>query len=82
MGSRSGMADNVTNELLLEHLKSMQNRLSNLESGQAEIKTTLVSIQQHMTGFMTNVAAHEGAIASMQVRLDRIERRLEISDGQ
>ncbi len=74
------MSDNVTNELLLEHMKAIQNRLSNLENGQADIKTTLVSMQQHMVGFMTNTSAHESAITNMQVRLDRIERRLELHD--
>lgn len=74
------MTDNATNELLLEHLKAIQNRLSNLENGQADIKTTLISMQQHMTGFMTNATAHESAIAHMQARLERVERRMEISD--
>jgi len=74
------MSDNVTSELILDHLKSIQGRLTNLENGQSEIKTTLVSMQQHMSGFMTNIAAHEGAIASIQTRLDRIERRLELTD--
>ena len=56
------MSENVEN-LILEHLKSMQGRLSNLENGQDDIKTTLVSIQQHMAGFMTNAAAHEASIS-------------------
>ena len=75
------MPDNVTNELLLEHLKAMQSRLTSLEEGQADIKTTLIGMQQHMTGFMTGATAHESAIASIQTRLTRIERRLDISDG-
>ena len=74
------MTDNVTNELLLEQLKSIQSRLSNLENGQGDIKTTLISIQQHMIGFMTNTSAHESAIATMQTRLDRIEKRLDLVD--
>ena len=63
------MADNVTNELLLEQLKSIQNRLSNLEAGQTDIKTTLISMQQHMTGYMTNTTAHESALANLQARM-------------
>ena len=74
------MAENVSNELILDHLKTIQGRLSNLENGQSEIKTTLISLQQHMSGFMTNIAAHEGSIATIQSRLERIERRLELSD--
>lgn len=74
------MADNVTNELLLEHLKSIQARLNNLENGQAEMKAALIGMHQHLTGFMTHSTAHESAIANIQIRLDRIERRLELSD--
>ena len=75
------MADNVTNELLLEHMKEMHARLTNLEQGQADIKTVLVGMQQHMSGFMTTSAGHEASIAAMHARLDRIERRLSLSDG-
>ena len=56
------MADNVTNALLLEHLKVLQGRLANLEHGQADIATTLIGIQQDMTGSMTHTAAHERAL--------------------
>ena len=75
------MPGNVTNELLLEHLKTLQSRLGNLENGQTEIKTTLIGIQPHMIGFMTNVTAHESAIASMRARIERIERRLDLVDS-
>lgn len=75
------MADNVTNELLLEHLKAIQGRMAVLEHGQADIKSSLISIQQHMVGFMTGTAAHESAIAMIQSRLERIERRLDIASG-
>ena len=72
------MAANVTNELLLEHLKAIQGRLAVLENGQSDIKSSIISIQQHMAGFMTGITGHESAIASIQARLDRIERRLEL----
>lgn len=74
------MADNVTNELLLEPLKAIQARMTSFEHGQAEIRTTLVAMQQHMSGFMTHATAHENAIAHIQARLDCIEKRLELSD--
>ena len=59
------MTENMTNKLLLEHLKAMQTKLVNLEQGQTDIKTTLIGMQQHMGGFMTSAASHESAIAGL-----------------
>ena len=80
------MADTVEN-LMLEHLKRFQstldrmehkygeitNRLSNLESGQA-------MIIQHLSHLSTADATAQVAIDRMNERLDRIERRLELSN--
>lgn len=71
------MADNVTNELLLEHLKALRTQVGTL---QTDMKTSLISLRQHLTAFMSTDAAHEGALASLQARVNRIERRLEISE--
>jgi len=79
------MNDNVEN-LMLEHLKRFQatldrmdrkldehtNRLANLEGGQAVIV-------QHLAHFAAADAAQQLAIDNMSTRLDRIERRLELS---
>lgn len=72
---------NVTNELILEHLKAIRSELGNLTSDMADVKTSLTSLRQHLAGFMSTDAAHEGSIAAIQARLHRIEQRLEISDG-
>lgn len=74
------MSDSVTNELLLEHLKLIQTRLVNIERGQSDLKTSIIGIQQHMAGFMTSAAAQESALAQLQSRVERIERRLELGD--
>ena len=79
------MAENVEN-LVLEHLKRFQatlermerkldehtNRLANLEGGQAVIV-------QHLAHFSAADAAQQIAIDNMNTRLDRIERRLELT---
>ena len=74
------MPETITNAQIFEQLKAIQSRRANVKDGQAEIKTTLVSIQQHMTGFMTKATAHEGAILAIQSRLDRIKRCLDMTD--
>ena len=76
------MADNVTNELLLEHLKSVQNKLSSIAGDISDIKSDMRSLKSHMAGFMQTEVTQDGALAVMQDRLDRIERRLEINDPE
>ena len=80
------MSDNVEN-LMLEHLKRFQGtldrieptlnehtgRLANLEGGQAVIV-------QHLAHFSAADAAQQLAIDNMSSRLDRIERRLELTN--
>ncbi len=79
------MADSVEN-LMFEHLKRFQAtldrvegkmsemtvRLANLESGQA-------SIIQHLGHLASADAAQQVAVDRMGDRLDRIERRLELT---
>ncbi|MFM9979071.1 MAG: hypothetical protein ACKVOP_13630 [Sphingomonadaceae bacterium] len=79
------MTDNVEN-LMLEHLKRFQgtlermertlnehtHRLANLESGQA-------AIVQHLAHFSAVDAAQQIAVDNINGRLDRIERRLELT---
>lgn len=75
------MPDTVTNELLLEHLKSIQSKLSGLSSDMADLKADMRSLKGHMASFMQAEVAQDGSIASMQARLDRIEQRLSLADG-
>lgn len=75
------MAANVTNELLLETMKALQAKLSDMASDLQDMKTDLRGIKGHMASFMQTEVAQDNAIASIQARIDRIERRLEINDG-
>ena len=75
------MPGNVTNELLLEHMKAIQAKLAAMASDITELKTDMRGIKSHMAGFMQSEVAQDNAIASMQSRLDRIERRLDLADA-
>ena len=70
----------VTNELILEHLKRIQDRLMRLEDGQDVMKGDLRSIKSHMAAFMASEAAQDMALAQLDKRLDRIEARLDPRD--
>jgi hypothetical protein len=75
------MAD-VGNELMYELLKRMHADLGDLKLGQRELKAemnamrgTMVSLHQDILNINTTLARHE-------LRLDRIENRLELPEFQ
>lgn len=74
------MADNVTNELLLETLKAIQSKLFQMADDLTDLKTDMRGMKGHMAAFMQSEVAQDGALASIQSRLDRIERRLELRE--
>lgn len=74
------MAENVTNELLLETLKAIQTKIANVADDITDLKTEMRGIKGHMAAFMQSEVAQDGSLASIQARLDRIERRLELHE--
>ncbi|MEM1149460.1 MAG: hypothetical protein AAGI03_02745 [Pseudomonadota bacterium] len=74
------MADNVTNELILEHLKAIQAKLSEMAANMADMRTDIRATKGHMASFMQSEVSQDGSIAALQDRIERIERRLELSD--
>ena len=79
------MTDNVGN-LMLEHLKRFQatldrveNKITELTSRMANVEGSLASVIQHLGHLAGADAAQQLAIDNVSQRLDRIERRLELS---
>ena len=75
------MADTVTNELLRERLKAMQANLSDIANDLSDFKANMRGLKGHMAPFMRTGVARGGPIASIQAKIDRIERRLELAEG-
>ena len=73
--------DNVTNELLLEHLKAIQAKL--LEQGErlSRIEAELRTTKAHVAALVQADLNRDTDYASLLLRIERIERRLEISNG-
>ena len=46
------MAENVTNELLLEHLKAIQSRLSTMDDRLRNLETDMRSVKGHMASLL------------------------------
>jgi len=70
----------VTNELINEGLKAMQVRLGNLEEAQRDIKPELRAMRGHMHAMQVDTDNIYQTVASLEGRLSRIERRLDIID--
>ena len=67
--------DNVT----LRYLRRLDEKVDRLTDAVLEISTEMRGLKTHMAGFMQNEIAQDSAMASVKARLDRIERRLDIS---
>lgn len=65
---------------LLEHLKRIRLRLSRLENGQTTIVQRLNSMSSHLAAFHANDAAQGVTLTEITLRLDRIERRLDLRE--
>lgn len=74
------MAENVTNELLLETLKAIQSKLGKVADDIVDLKSDMRGVKGHMAAFMQSEVAQDGTLASIQIRLDRIERRLDLHE--
>lgn len=79
------MTDNVEN-LLLEHMKRFQAALERIERKQDELVARIANLEgavalimQHLAHFSAADAAQQLAIDNIGKRLDRIERRLELT---
>ena len=70
----------VSNELIYEVLKSVQERLGNIETGFVEVRTELRAMNGHFVAMQTDIANLYIAHSNKDTRLSRIERRLDLVD--
>ncbi|MBC2773875.1 hypothetical protein H6M51_13500 [Rhizobium sp. AQ_MP] len=74
------MNEKVEN-LILEHLRIMRTDISSLKEEMVGMRSEMPAMKQYMAGFMTDEARQDGEIAELKLRLDRIEKRLELTEG-
>ena len=70
----------VTNELILETLKRMQERDAPANRRIEDLFTEIRGMKEHQADFMRTELAQDSRIAEVMTRLDRIEQRLELRD--
>ena len=80
------MTENVEN-LILEHLKRFQAGQDRIERDVSEIKTRLANLEsgqasiiQHLAHLASADAAQQVSMDAMSERLNRMERRLELTN--
>ena len=73
------MAD-VSNELLYEVLKSIQQRLDRFEHKIDELKSEMNSVRGHLVSIQQDVANIYGTLGRHDEWLERIDNRLELND--
>ncbi len=70
----------VSSELIYEVLKRVQDQLVNLNDGQRDIREELRALRGHSLTMQTDVHNIYNILNSLEGRVDRIERRLELRD--
>jgi septation ring formation regulator EzrA len=70
----------VSSELIYEVLKRVQDQLVNLNDGQRDIREELRALRGHSLAMQTDVHNIYNILNSLEGRVDRIERRLELRD--
>lgn len=73
------MTDTVTNDLIFEVLKKIQGDLSILKNDVTDLKTMQIRTREEINHLSADILRLERMQAETNVRLDRIERRLELT---
>ena len=73
------MNDRIEN-LLLEHLRAIRGDMAKMADSMRTMQTEMTAMRQHLAGVVTIQEHDHGDIAALKVRLERIERRLEIAE--
>jgi hypothetical protein len=67
-------------DLMLEHLRAIRGDMAKMADWMQTMSVEMTAIRQDLAGVVTIQEHDHGDIASIKVRLDRIEKRLELTD--
>jgi septation ring formation regulator EzrA len=71
----------ISNELIYEVLKQVQQRLDRVDDKVDELKSEMNALRGHMISLQQDTHNIYGVLGRQDTRLERIERRLELSDA-
>lgn len=75
------MPENVTNELLYEVLKKLQAGQAEMKATLGDVVTQLIRVREDISNLRSDDLRRERVQAQMDVRLERIETRLNLNDA-
>lgn len=67
-------------DLVLEHLRRIDHKVDGLREEMQSMNLRMSAMERHMLGQMTNEYDQNDEIDRLKRRVDRIERRLELTD--
>jgi hypothetical protein len=66
--------------IILEHLRAIRGDIARMADGMQTLSAEMTAMRQHLSGVVT-IQEHDPAdIGSITVRLDRLEKRLQLAD--
>lgn len=74
------MNENVTNALLIEHLRRIQADIAELKGLRGEIREGFASIRQHLAAQHNDHTLLEYRLLALEGEMERIKRRLDLSE--
>jgi hypothetical protein len=69
-----------TSSLVLEHLRHLRQKLDIIDDRLGRIELRLTAVEGHLANLLLSEAGQNSEIDRIKQRLDRIERRLELTD--
>jgi tetrahydromethanopterin S-methyltransferase subunit G len=69
-----------TSSLVLEHLRHLRQKLDFIDDRLGRIELRLTAVEGHLANLLLSEAGQNSEIDRIKQRLDRIERRLELTD--
>ena len=76
------MSENVSNELLYSVLQKMQADLSEIKFDVRDLKVRMTMVEEHLGSSLIATSGVNSRLDQVTDRLERIERRLELSDAR
>lgn len=76
------MTDKVTNELLFEHLRRIQNDIGELKQMRVEMREGFASMRTHFLAQQGDISTFERRLIDLEDNVSRINHRLDIHDNK
>ncbi|MBA4748136.1 MAG: hypothetical protein H2056_05430 [Sphingopyxis sp.] len=76
------MTENVSNELLYEVLKRIQQDVSDIKGDISHLQTRATAVDEHIGGLFITVSGNNNRLDKVAERLERIEKRLDLTDAK